>query len=58
MADLTDHILHNLPRIKRVFKGRMLPNEDWERLLDRAAKDDGLPRKSARNPDIEDGGLT
>ena len=54
-ADLADHVLYNLPRIKRILKGRMLPKEQWEALLKQAAEDPGFPRKSARDPNIEDG---
>ena len=54
-ADLADHVLYNLTRIKRILKGRMLPKGEWEAILKQATTDPGLPRKSARDPNIEDG---
>lgn len=56
-ADLADHILFNWQKIRRIVKGRMLPAREWEAILKAAHDDVTLPRKSARDPNIEDGDL-
>ncbi len=55
MVDLVDHILHR--QVEKVVKGRMIPNDRYEAILNRANTDEGFPRKSALSPVREDGRL-
>lgn len=53
LVDLVDHVLFR--PIEKVVKGRMIPNQKFEDILERATRDKGLPRKSNDNPLREDG---